>query len=350
MIQPKYNPEEALQRAKLMMGYDTRKTLKENKETLEEQTWWKSMLAGGATGAAVGAVAGPMAIPGAVVGAVLGLVFDFAGGDASKTKVVEIIKACSTNKKEIGKTILSDDELDELSDKLYTSMKGTGTEEDDIKDVFTQIQSVPDLCALVDNYKDNYGDLVEWLDGDLDGDEEWRDYVALPLRTAIRNSKKASEEGTGTTTIRQKNINAVWCSVNLKHIIELPENPYNGKKWEEFIIIEKVTQEELGVAKNSCPEKGGVVKTGGGGGYKPCSGTYSYGCKSDVIAKVQGCLGGLAQDGKFGPKTKAKLSAKGFTTFTDADVTKICEKTTVVEPEISGESPADIDPSTSTDF
>jgi len=244
MIQPKYNPEEALQRAKLMMGYDTRKTLKENKETLEEQTWWKSMLAGGATGAAVGAVAGPMAIPGAVVGAVLGLVFDFAGGDVSKTKVVEIIKACSTNKKEIGKTILSDDELDELSDKLYTSMKGTGTEEDDIKDVFTQIQSVPDLCALVDNYKDNYGDLVEWLDGDLDGDEEWRDYVALPLRKAIRNSKKASEEGTGTTTIRQKNINAVWCSVNLKHIIELPENPYNGKKWEEFIKIEKVTQEE----------------------------------------------------------------------------------------------------------
>ena len=79
-------------------------------------------------------------------------------------------------------------------------------------------------------------------------------------------------------------------------------------------------------AKNSCPQKGGVVKKigGGGAGYKPCSGTYSYGCKSNVIAKVQACLGGLAQDGKFGPKTKAKLSAKGFTTFTDADVEKIC--------------------------
>ena len=30
MVQPKYSPEEALQRAKLMMGYDTKKTLKEN--------------------------------------------------------------------------------------------------------------------------------------------------------------------------------------------------------------------------------------------------------------------------------------------------------------------------------
>jgi hypothetical protein len=37
MVQPKYSPEEALQRAKLMMGYDTRKTLKENKEIIFEQ-------------------------------------------------------------------------------------------------------------------------------------------------------------------------------------------------------------------------------------------------------------------------------------------------------------------------
>ena len=86
---------------------------------------------------------------------------------------------------------------------------------------------------------------------------------------------------------------------------------------------------------------GGGSRTGGGGsrtgGYKPCSGTYSKGCKSDTIAKVQGCLG-LVTDGKFGPKTQSALSGKGFTTFTDADVTKICQsKPSEVEPEISGE-------------
>lgn len=37
MVQPKYSPEEALQRVKLMMGYDTNKTLKENKEIIFEQ-------------------------------------------------------------------------------------------------------------------------------------------------------------------------------------------------------------------------------------------------------------------------------------------------------------------------
>jgi hypothetical protein len=68
--------------------------------------------------------------------------------------------------------------------------------------------------------------------------------------------------------------------------------------------------------------------TGGGtGGYKDCSGSYSYGCKSPVIAKVQGCLGGLVADGKFGPKTQAALKAKGFNSFSDADVDKICGST-----------------------
>jgi hypothetical protein len=38
MVQPKYSPEEALQRVKLMMGYDMKKTLKENREIILEQT------------------------------------------------------------------------------------------------------------------------------------------------------------------------------------------------------------------------------------------------------------------------------------------------------------------------
>jgi hypothetical protein len=71
------------------------------------------------------------------------------------------------------------------------------------------------------------------------------------------------------------------------------------------------------------PTDGG--NTGGGtGGYKDCSGTYTFGCKSEAIRKVQGCLGGLTTDGKFGPNTQKALKAKGFDSFTDADVDKIC--------------------------
>ena len=74
-------------------------------------------------------------------------------------------------------------------------------------------------------------------------------------------------------------------------------------------------------------------------GYRSCSGSYSFGCKADAIATVQKCLGGLVADGKFGPKTQDALKAKGYESFTDAEVDKICGKDT----EISGESPSDTD-------
>jgi hypothetical protein len=82
--------------------------------------------------------------------------------------------------------------------------------------------------------------------------------------------------------------------------------------------------------------------TGGGtGGYKDCSGTYSYGCKSPVIAKVQGCLGGLVTDGKFGPKTQASLKSKGYNSFTDADVDKICGIDSVEDTDLEDIDGAD---------
>ncbi len=70
-----------------------------------------------------------------------------------------------------------------------------------------------------------------------------------------------------------------------------------------------------------------------GGSYKACTGTYTQGCKSEAIKKVQGCLG-LVADGKFGPKTQKALTAKGFTGgFTDADVDKICKVQASPEPK-----------------
>jgi hypothetical protein len=102
--------------------------------------------------------------------------------------------------------------------------------------------------------------------------------------------------------------------------------------------------------------------TGGGGStpppppppirnrYKICTGTYTKGCKTEPtgpIGVVQGCLG-IVVDGRFWDKTQNALVAKGYANgFTDADISKICEKTK--EQEISGELPSEIDPS-NTDF
>lgn len=74
---------------------------------------------------------------------------------------------------------------------------------------------------------------------------------------------------------------------------------------------------------------GGGGSTGGGGRisskYHDCpTGPYTQGCKSEVIRKVQGCIG-VKDDSLFGPKTQEALVSKGFKNgFTDADVTKLC--------------------------
>ena len=133
------------------------------------------------------------------------------------------------------------------------------------------MESVADLCAMYKYYNKTYGDLYDDLDSDLDG-ESFRQYV-----------------------------------------------------WSAIAPIVEDAAEDLANAEEETPETEDGGNTGGGtGGYKDCSGSYSYGCKSPVIAKVQGCLGGLVQDGKFGPKTQAALKAKGFDSFSDADVDKIC--------------------------
>jgi hypothetical protein len=68
--------------------------------------------------------------------------------------------------------------------------------------------------------------------------------------------------------------------------------------------------------------------------YDECSGTYKQCCKSDVIKKVQGCLGGLKTDGLYGPKTKSALNSAGYPDgFKDSDVDKICGVTTAPKPE-----------------
>jgi hypothetical protein len=281
MVQPKYSPEEALQRIKLMMEYDTSKTLNENVKTIKQP---------------INEVA-PLIIPaitiaapwlwaaGATAAAAVGTwIYNVQGGGDAFSKAQTFFAGCSSLDKNL-KPLQSKGDHREAADSIYNAIEGIGTDEDAIKGAISSMESVADLCAMYKYYNKTYGDLYEDLDGDLDG-ESFRRYVWSAIAPIVDDAE---------------------------------ENLKQAKK------------EEGGGGG------GGSKKGGGTGGYKSCSGTYSKGCKSDVIAKVQGCLG-LVTDGKFGPKTQAALSGKGFTTFTDADVTKICQsKPTEVEPEISGE-------------
>ena len=267
MVQPKYSPEEALQRIKLMMEYDTSKTLDENKETINEIAPLLGVI--------------PMALPwligyGTAAAAGIGTwIYNVQGGGDAFSKAQTFFAGCSSLDKNL-KPLQSKGDHREAANSIYNAIEGVGTDEDAIKGAISSMESVADLCAMYKYYNKTYGDLYEDLDGDLDG-ESFRRYVWSAIAPIVDDAE---------------------------------ENLEQAKKEEEG-------------------EGGGGKRTGDG--YTPCSGTYSKGCKSDTIAKVQGCLG-LVTDGKFGPKTQAALSGKGFTTFTDADVTKICEKTDVVTP------------------
>jgi len=307
MVQPKYSPEEALQRIKLMMEYDSSKTLDENKKVISEQYVAPAAAAtavGAGLGAAAGAalptslaigaagsgavgtgaasglvyslaplVGGSLATAGAVVGAaaalaVLPLVYWLVTKDTGMNKVKKMFEMCSTESAKIAKLPrkLQDTDLRSISDDIDDAISYqtlgfmAGTDEEKLFGAFKQLESgtASDFCALIKYYNSHSdsGDLFDDLDSDIDAESEWKQ-IYRPIRNCVEDS--------------------------------------------------------LLTIKDEAPVVGGAGGgTGGGtGGYKSCSGTYEKGCKSDVIAKVQGCLG-LVTDGKFGPKTQAALSGKGF--------------------------------------
>ncbi len=194
---------EALKRALLLMNYDLEKTLSENKEvvkSLEEQSWSqiaKGAATGAATGAAVGATAlGAGAIPGALVGGLVGAV-SAAFGNPKMDQVKKLFQACKTEKT---KPTLSTDQLDTISDTINNAIEDLGTDEEAIAGAFRQIPTIPDLCGLIKAYE-YHGDLFSDLDGDLDSDYEWKQYVVVPLRNAIRKSQEiTANSGQNTNT------------------------------------------------------------------------------------------------------------------------------------------------------
>ena len=300
-----------------MMNYDTSKTLNENRELINEEYHWLlpngtvtagSALVGkipkgarafsslaaanaaagiggsGLSMAGVGAAAMtalPWVAGAAVVGGLGYWLYDsINNGMPTAAKVDSFLNSCSTQSKNL-KQVASDAQITSAAEKINASIEGIGTNEDDIKSAIESMGNVADLCALKTKYDARYGSLYEDLDSDIDG-TDWKTYVWAPMQTIIEKSAEKIEEVT--------------------------------------------------------PKKGGGGS--GSGGYKACKGTYSMGCISDVISTVQSCVG-LVTDGKYGPKTNAKLKELGYNSFSDADVDKICNKQSSPEkpetPEIDGE-------------
>jgi hypothetical protein len=331
-----------------MMKYDAKKTLTENIEEIEsvdEQYVAPAVGAtavgaglGAATGAGIGAAglatmgaasstavggtamslgtalggstaAGALTIGGAALGGVAALAlaplaYWLITKDTGANKVKKMFDMCSTDAVKIAKLQrkLQDTDLraitDDIEDAIVNDSFGFqgGTDEEKLFGAFKKLEAgtASDFCALIKYYNANSdsGDLWDDLDSDIDAESEWKQ-IYRPIRNCVEDSLKTIADET---------------------IKDCKQDPTQAK----------------------C--KGG----GGGGGkttpkFKDCTGTYTQGCKSDVIKKVQGCLN-VKPDGLFGPKTQGALESKGYKNgFTDADVTKLCPANVVVTPPVTPE-------------
>jgi len=338
MVQPRYSPEEALERVKLMMKYDSSRTLNENKEVIFEQTdTQRAAIGGTAAGAATGAVAAKAAlgtmgastvaatsvgefllgvgaanatlVGGAVIGGLAGLaliplVYWAITKDSGSNKVKKFFQMCSTEGAKIAKLTrkIDDKTIIDMSDNINDAVNYNtlgflaGTDEEKLFAQFKAIQdgTVSDFCALVNQYNKNYGDLWDDLDSDIDSEDEWNQ-IFRPLRNCVEDS-----------------------------------------------MLEVAKETEKDCKANPDQEKCKKVVEAS---YKDCKDFYQKGCKSPVIAKVQGCLGGLKSDGLFGPKTETKLKEKFADLaggFRDSEVDKICKPTDEFTTKVDADKVDDI--------
>ena len=268
MVQPKYSPEEALERIKLMMNYDSSKTLNENKKVIFEE---EETVAPASTSTDANTIS----------------LSDLIGGEVNNDRSFFQFVAPKLADSFIGRRLGVKGVVDALDP--YVDV-------DDLNYVLAVIKKLDGKCYYDDVDEVKITAIEKFIQ--LYSDDENEDLVGEIESVGVRTLPA------GASDIKRRIVKE----------IEKQKSQSCGSSTDVTPVPTPV------------PTDGG--NTGGGtGGYKDCSGSYSYGCKSPVIAKVQECLGGLVADGKFGPKTQAALKAKGFNSFSDADVDKICGST-----------------------
>jgi len=136
-----------------------------------------------------GVVGGLLA--GGLVGAAYKL-YTASGGSYDGVKAM--FNAC--NASGVGASTMAGGTLDSIASKIRTAISGLGTDEDAIRAALKQVATIPDLCAVSKRYAENYpgSTLLGDLDGDIDDDSEWNEYVYLPLLAARRKTEELSKK------------------------------------------------------------------------------------------------------------------------------------------------------------
>jgi hypothetical protein len=313
MIQPKYSPQEALERIKLMMEYDSSKTLDENKQTINEVA---PLIA--AIPWLTAAVASKIGIGALVTAGIGAWIYNTQGGGDSFTKTKLFFAGCSKNMKDLKPTV-SKSEYREAADSIYNAIEGIGTDTNAIKAALNSMPTVSDLCALNSWYSTQYGDLYDDLDSDIDG-TDFTKYVWSAIAPKIADAEDdLSKIKTDGGKTGWENFSCVPNLANSKGVKISSDGSYlignfryyaNGRKGDTTTKL--ISNYTCNDPEFKTERKGGVKKTGT---FTACTENMpiKYLCKNETIKKVQACLGlpMKYQTGNFGPITKQALIDKG---------------------------------------
>jgi hypothetical protein len=251
-----------------------------------------------------------------------------------------------TYKKNKGKFNLTSDEARKLADEIGHGGTGRVTKVDPDPINPDPIKN-PDPVKLKEKFKANWKKIfgyaagiggLSWLAWYLFLKDNNQVAQCLLLCATKEELEALNQTGTKDAVITKKSVGNLFADTNGGLVFGLDNGKVktgNGQYEGEYECTADGIQVEFDEATftiKGCkgPEENKKTETddgGGGGGtkWRDCSGTYTQGCKSEVIRKVQGCLGGLVKDAKFGPRTNAALQSKGFSDgFKDSDVETIC--------------------------
>ena len=337
MIQPKYSPQEALEKIKLGMKYDLSKTLNENKKSVSKQIV-SEQTAGCQNTMEKSEVTEFATIAGNATYQLRTTVARMFNQQESADEILDSVKQIK-GKNVIDPTTGECVPAKSLFEKRWkVANKGKYAITNAILHPFSnddRLTFSQTLKMLIDSdyyKKSSYADTQDVID-------------------SLKQSLKLYNEGTTpvpptpapSESERQKSVNNTYCN-NLKdNVIQYGRD--KGKTWDFWVNKYKVTAQEIEIAKNSCGKVNqGGGKTGGGGGrrskYKQCSETLPIAMfsKNSTIARVQGCIG-VTQDGAFGPKTSAALVAKGAdgSSITQATIDKVCNANAAAKIEKLGQ-------------
>lgn len=259
-----------------------------------------------------------------------------------------------TYKKNKGKFNLTTDEARKLADEIGHGGTGRVTKVD--PDPINPDPKNPDPGKLKEKFKANWKKIfgyaagiggLSWLAWYLFLKDNNQVAQCLLLCATKEELESLNQTGTKDAVITKKSVGNLFADTNGGLVFGLDNGKVttgNGQYEGEYECTADGIQVEFDEAtftikgcKGPEENKKNETDNGGGGGgtkWKDCSGTYTQGCKSEVVRKVQGCLNAdaelklspkLVPDSKFGPKTNAALQAKGFSNgFKDSDVETIC--------------------------